>query len=346
MLGSVRIRLSVLLVVLFSFVIGSGGLASASGSTQTSPTSPALNRAFNWTQSTAVGAPTARSYSASAYDVFTQSVVVFGGWDGSNYLNDTWTLSRNHWVQQHPATSPSAGQLGSMAYYPTNAGPTMLLFGGGFSGNHETWTWDGSNWTQRFPVTSPPDRWAASLSYIPATNSMLLFGGANSSNAVLSDTWMWDGTNWTQQFPSVVPPARAYSAMDYDAATGDVVMFGGSQLTTPPTFLNDTWLWNGSLWIPRTPTTSPSVRAAEALVYDPVRQKIIIFGGAVLVGTQKVATNETWEWNGNTWIQMTAATPPAPRFEAAYAYNVAINRFVVFGGYDYTNQFGDTWFGR
>jgi hypothetical protein len=41
-----------------------------------------------------------------AYDAARGQVVLFGGYDGSGYLNDTWVWDGTNWVQKFPATVP------------------------------------------------------------------------------------------------------------------------------------------------------------------------------------------------------------------------------------------------
>jgi hypothetical protein len=51
-----------------------------------------------------------------AYDAATGQLVLFGGFVGGTYLNDTWTWDGTNWTQQNPTTSPSPREGLSMAY--------------------------------------------------------------------------------------------------------------------------------------------------------------------------------------------------------------------------------------
>jgi hypothetical protein len=73
------------------------------------------------------------------YDAATSTAVLFGG-----FTNDTWTWDGTTWTKQHPATSPTARQLPSMAYDAATS--TAVLFGGNIAGHPrrtpgDTWTW-------------------------------------------------------------------------------------------------------------------------------------------------------------------------------------------------------------
>jgi len=61
--------------------------------------------------------------------------------------------------------------------------------------------------------------------------------------------------------------ARAGHAMAYDAARGQVVLFGG--WNGGP--LSDTWVWDGSNWVPKFSASRPPARFAHAMAYDAAR---------------------------------------------------------------------------
>src|SRR5215472_13400116 len=62
-------------------------------------------------------------------------------------------------------------------------------------------------------------------------------------------------------------------------------------------------------WVQLSPTNSPPPRSYLAMTYDPVSGKIIVFGGFDGNGY----LNDTWEFNGITWTQVTTNTPPPAR---------------------------------
>jgi hypothetical protein len=155
-------------------VVGAVSPAVASASPQ---------QTLDWT-SQAPAALSARAEGAMAYDAATRTVVLFGGWNGSSDLGDTWTWNGTTWTKQHPAVHPSARFGAAMAY--DAATRTVVLFGGsGVSG--DTWTWNGKTWTKRHPATSPPARVDAMMAYDAATRTVVLFGG-NGRQGYLGDT--------------------------------------------------------------------------------------------------------------------------------------------------------------
>src|SRR4051794_9487805 len=73
-------------------------------------------QALTWTQITPATSPPNRSYLAMAYDAVSKKVVVFGGFSGTGYLNDTWTFDGTTWTQVQTAVAPPARSNGQMAY--------------------------------------------------------------------------------------------------------------------------------------------------------------------------------------------------------------------------------------
>ena len=89
------------------------------------------------------GLPAARDSFSFAYDSSRSRVVIYGGYDGSGFLNDTWaySLQTNTWTDLKPtAASPSALQGQSMIYDPSSH--EVIMFGGydGTKSLNQTWT--------------------------------------------------------------------------------------------------------------------------------------------------------------------------------------------------------------
>jgi len=173
------------------------------------------------------------------------------------------------------------------------------------------------------------------MAYDAARERTVLFSG--------TETWEWDGTIWMQQTPLVSPPARSNHAMVYDAARERVVLFGGAG-SGWYNYLTGTWEWDGTTWVKRTPPTSPGGRMYHAMVYDTARQRVVLFGGYTGAFSGTRSLNDTWEWDGTTWVQQTPEVSPVTRFEHAMAYDEARGRTVLFGGsHSGHGDQGDTW---
>jgi hypothetical protein len=89
---------------------------------------------------------------------------------------------------------------------------------------------------------------------------------------------------------------------------------------------------------------SPVARTGQAMVYDPVSQRVLLFGGWSVAEIY----NDTWSYDplGNNWTQLSPAGDlPAARAHHAMAYDPKMGVIVLFGGWDSLNdtELNDTW---
>lgn len=95
-------------------------------------------------------------------------------------------------------------------------------------------------------------------------------------------------------------------------------------------------------WTQRVPLTSPSARVGHKMAFDGARDVTVMFGGYYYESGQDHYLNDTWEWNGATWVQRNPATSPPARRWSAMAYDIARGVTVLFGGDNGTCN-NDTW---
>ncbi len=73
------------------------------------------------------------------------------------------------------------------------------------------------------------------------------------------------------------------------------------------------------------------------MVFDPQIGKVVLFGGegpVVISGVfGDTFFNETWTFDGSNWNQLSPATSPSARDDAAIAYDPSIGKVVLFGGF-------------
>lgn len=87
----------------------------------------------------------------------------------------------------------------------------------------------------------------------------------------------------------------------------------------------------------------PSARFAHAMAYDSVRSRTVLFGGSSVIATQAASVNDTWEWDGEFWTQMTDIGP-ASRQDHALCFDTVRQTTLLFGGLSGQNTLlGDTW---
>lgn len=241
------------------------------------------------------------------------------------------------WVQRS-VTSPSARNLFTMVYDPIRG--HSLLFGG-YNGSYlgDTWGWNGSLWTS-LATTGPTARHSYAMAYNTATGNTLLFGGdigGSFGAGFRNDTWEWTGTGWISR-GSGGPVARVLVRMAYDPTRARMVLFGGVRYQNGLVPVGDTWEWDGTMWTQQA-TSGPTARYDHAMVFDPGRGHVILFGGFDSTNQYK---NDTWEWNGTNWTPLASSGPPA-RYRHALAYDAGRARVILFGGSNSTISFNDTW---
>ena len=80
--------------------------------------------------------------------------------------------------------------------------------------------------------------------------------------------------------------------MAYDSNRQRTVLFGG--LDSASDTRNDTWEWDGVIWVPMAPANSPSPRQQTAMAFDAGRGVVVLFGGR----DGSLELSDTWEWDG------------------------------------------------
>src|SRR5262249_5440875 len=126
------------------------------------------------------------------------------------------------------------------------------------------------------------------------------------------------------------------AGMAYDVEHQVTVLFGGSVNSVPS---NETWTWNGTAWTHLMPATTPTAIYSQAMVYDPVRKRVVMTGGVDPTGNHSV---ETWEWDAHDWTLVSSAAPGVR--DAASGYDPIRHRVVLFSGVTQTmSDDRDTW---
>lgn len=208
-----------------------------------------------------------------------------------------------------------------------------VLFGGliGTTATSELWVYDGRRWVERSPEGAeswPPPRSEPAVVYDPIQAGVLVFGGRTNALAPTDDTWLWTGEAWLRG-PSM-PAPRHGQAFAYDRARGETLAFGG--YADGGLLANgDTWRYRSDGWHVTTPTASgPSPRARASMTYDPVSERVLMFGGESDVTTFA----ELWSWDGTRWRLLSGTTTAAPprRVGAFMAYSPALGGVVLGGG--------------
>jgi len=189
-----------------------------------------------WLNMSPVQSPTLRRDSGMVYDTKIGRTVLFGGGDGYNVYNDTWTydFSTNNWTNLRPVISPPKRDSFAMSY--DSKSDNIILFGGDYYTNFfgDTWTYNYATnvWTNMTPSISPRARALPSMAYDSEYDLTILFGGQYwfDSTSLISDTWSYDFHNdsWKEIKCAISPSPRVWHAMVYDSKLKLTILFGGA----------------------------------------------------------------------------------------------------------------------
>lgn len=123
----------------------------------------------------------------------------------------------------------------------------------------------------------PTDRRGQVAIYDPVRDRVVVYSGLDVWTLSLSDTT----STWKELRILGAGPSRRdnFSAI-YDPVRDRIIVFAG---LNDYTFYNDVWalpLSGAPVWALLTPTgAAPSIRFGHSAIYDPVRDRMIVFGG-------------------------------------------------------------------
>lgn len=213
-------------------------------------------------------------------------------------------------------------------------------------------------WAHFVPTGTGPVLNSNPAVYDPTSNSLIVFGGLEADGSCCTnDTWVLRNANgvggtpaWQKLAPTgTLPPARQSHSAVYDTNNNRLIIFAGGILTSQCgsfcVLYNDVWVLsnaNGNdgtpVWNQLTPAgVLPPVRSAQAAVYDPTTNRMVIFGGGNDgindLNDTWVLTNANGIGNSPEWIQLSpTGGPPSPREVAMVSYDQVTNTMTIFGG--------------
>jgi hypothetical protein len=182
--------------------------------------------------------------------------------------------------------------------------------------------------------------------YDPVRNRMLVFGGLAGAS-LKNDVWELSlaGTpTWKLLAVAGTPPsARRGASAIYDPVRDRMLVYGGAA----PGALGDVWalsLGASPAWSQLAPTGSPPPsRSGHSAIYDPVRDRMVVFGGQ----SGLTYRNDAWALalaGTPAWSNVApTGGPPDPRARHSAIYDSVRDRLVVFGGVNSTGLWGDLW---
>lgn len=241
-------------------------------------------------------------------------------------------------TQQRAREDPEARAHHQLVYH-AGEGRVYLIGGSTRKGAtyhyfKDIWSWGEAGWTRRNPLPFP--RSSHRIVHHAERNSLILFGGTDGKR-VKAEGVLWEGRAGEWNALAEVPEAsRVEQGMCYDARRARIVLFGGWDGAAR--FAGDTWEWTGDDLVRVEAAGGPSARAGHAFLYDPVRERCLLFGGRGEEGFFA----DTWEWDGARWLRL-EATGPSARWFFGSATDEANRRIVIYGGGGPDGDLGDTW---
>lgn len=301
--------------------------------------------------------PSGRVGEAVFYDPVRDRVLLTGGRAYPDSASkEVWSLTFDPapaWTELLPSGAPpAANNEHSLVYDPLR---DRLVFYGGNVGT----TWNGPNSSElRCLSLAAPERWSTLIpERLPPSpryrhtavldtnrNRMLIHGGSPAGMPgmpPLADTWalsLRGDRVWTRiEADGDAPPLEGHAAV-YVPPLDAMVVFGGLYLGTAT---DRAWVLRLSgvpAWQAlEVASGAPSPRHGHSAVYDPVGNRMIVFGGR---GADGSYPTDVWALSFEgppSWLDLTPVAPgPAGREGQSAIYDSRRGRMVLFGGYDAT----------
>jgi hypothetical protein len=191
--------------------------------------------------------------------------------------------------------------------------------------------------TSTAPVWPTKRHWHT-MAYDPQSGRVLLFCGYSrrvlgyypwTAQGLEGDEWAYDmALNLLE--PLGAAPNPIYNVAAYDEQSGRVIGFGPE----------DTAVYNveSNAWERMNPAVQPpTFRFGFTLAYDVQSDRVILFGGGVLLHDWM---NDTWayDYESNTWAEMSPEVSPPRRDFHAMAYDAESDLIILWGA----NEIGRT----
>ncbi|HYF15039.1 MAG TPA: kelch repeat-containing protein [Phycisphaerales bacterium] len=304
-----------------------------------------------WTPHTFLAGPDPRLNPAMAFDASRGRTLLFGG----ETSRDVREYDGTAWVSRAQLPDTAGRDEHAAAYDPLNS---RVLAYGGFIGNRDAsrsllaYSGASNAWTTVSAVESPSPRSFAAAAYDPVGQKTVMYGGGflmrpGIVQSVSAGTWTFNGSTWAPMTVTGTPPPAWYATMVHDSARRRMVLYGGRTAGGADNAADHIWEFDlaTSAWIDRTatPSSPPGRRSMHAAAYDPVAQRMVVYGG---LNQNNVRLGDTWLYDGvsGDWTNVSPPGPtPGVRSDAAMVFDASRGVTVLFGGQTGTQVDNATW---
>jgi N-acetylneuraminic acid mutarotase len=198
-----------------------------------------------WTEMDSSEGPFGIYGAKMAYDVESDRMILFGGWDPDNLaggggINDTWTYdyNTNTWIKMQPEISPPGRYHHAMAYDAES--DRVILWGGRGPVPVEVssvWAYDynANVWEELESSGAPSPIGYAAMVYATSVDRSILYAE--------QELWAFDyNTNtWTLLSDAALPGELTHHTMAYNTEADRVILFVGESKTG---FTNKPWVYD------------------------------------------------------------------------------------------------------
>lgn len=88
----------------------------------------------------------------------------------------------------------------------------------------------------------------------------------------------------------------------------------------------------------------PSARIGHEMIYDPVGERVLLFGGSIWENNRYTFYNELWSYTEGGWNMIDVpGEKPEGRFNIPMVYLPDHHQIFLFGGFSNRDRIGDTW---
>ena len=201
----------------------------------------------------------------------------------------------------------------------------------------DVWRYDptsGEWWDVQAP-RGPVPRAGTAVAYDSGSGLVVLFGGAIGSCNYpvcadhIDDTWVYDpaANTWEVALAGYLAarPPRAHDGVPRPIRSG-----GALRGDTGTRWLGDTWAYDADsdTWVEVTTEEAPWPVAQQAMAYDPLADRIVLWGGT----EREESVVWMFDLESATWSSTTWDPAPEPAWDACLVWDAAAEQMLLIGG--------------